>query len=41
MSCTEGGCEGRYTLPKLATLPDQWPVLGWEGEDRNFTGPLD
>ncbi|KAK8077188.1 hypothetical protein PG996_003358 [Apiospora saccharicola] len=41
MSCTEGECEGRYTLPKLAMLPDQWPVLGWQGEDRNFTGPLD
>ncbi|KAK7921374.1 hypothetical protein PG985_009396 [Apiospora marii] len=41
LSCTDGACEGRYTLPKIATLPDQWPVLGWEGEDRNFTGPLD
>ena len=40
LSCSDGACEGRYTLPKIATLPDQWPVLGWEGEDRNFTGPL-
>ncbi|KAK8087249.1 hypothetical protein PG994_002223 [Apiospora phragmitis] len=41
MRCTEGACEGRYTLPGIATLPDHWPLLGWQGEDRNFTGPLD
>ncbi|KAK7980371.1 hypothetical protein PG989_012828 [Apiospora arundinis] len=41
VTCTEGSCEGRYTLPGVATLPDHWPLLGWQGEDRNFTGPLD
>ncbi|KAK7948001.1 uncharacterized protein PG986_008887 [Apiospora aurea] len=41
MACTDGACEARYTLPALANLPDHWPLLGWQGEDRNFTGPLD
>ncbi|KAK8039443.1 hypothetical protein PG993_007854 [Apiospora rasikravindrae] len=41
MTCTDGACEGRYTLPGLANLPDHWPLLGWAGENRNFTGPLD
>lgn len=41
LTCNEGSCEGRYTLPAVATLPDHWPLLGWQGEDRNFTGPLD
>ncbi|KAL2006898.1 hypothetical protein VTN00DRAFT_9566 [Thermoascus crustaceus] len=33
-------CEGQYTLPPFATLPDGWPRIGWQGEERNFSGPL-
>lgn len=33
-------CEGQYTLPPYATLPDGWPRIGWQGEERNFSGPL-
>ncbi|KAK8094869.1 hypothetical protein PG997_001554 [Apiospora hydei] len=40
MTCTDGACEARYTLPALANLPDHWQLLGWQGESRNFTGPL-
>ncbi|KAK1779553.1 hypothetical protein QBC45DRAFT_374278 [Copromyces sp. CBS 386.78] len=38
--CHQDGCAGRYTLPKVATLPSGWPRLGWEGEDRGYRGPL-
>ncbi|KAK4463249.1 hypothetical protein QBC42DRAFT_305031 [Cladorrhinum samala] len=37
--CSERGCEGQYTLPKVATLPQGWPLIGWEGEERNYSGP--
>lgn len=37
--CTERGCEGQYTLPKVATLPQGWPLIGWQGEERNYSGP--
>ncbi|RYP60811.1 hypothetical protein DL769_007967 [Monosporascus sp. CRB-8-3] len=39
-ACSEGACDGRYTLPPYSTLPDGWPRVGWEHEERNFTGPL-
>ncbi|RYP72215.1 hypothetical protein DL771_004345 [Monosporascus sp. 5C6A] len=39
-TCSEGACDGRYTLPPYSTLPDGWPLVDWEHEDRNFTGPL-
>ncbi|RYP91391.1 hypothetical protein DL770_002531 [Monosporascus sp. CRB-9-2] len=39
-ACSEGACDGRYTLPPYSTLPDGWPRVGWEQEERNFTGPL-
>ncbi|EAA29205.1 hypothetical protein GE21DRAFT_9639 [Neurospora crassa] len=37
--CKKDGCDGRYTLPRVATLPSGWPRLGWEGEDRGYRGP--
>ncbi|KAI0153042.1 hypothetical protein GGR57DRAFT_468672 [Xylariaceae sp. FL1272] len=37
----ESGCgPERYVLPGYSTLPKGWPLVGWEGEERNFTGPL-
>ncbi|RYP03692.1 hypothetical protein DL764_004953 [Monosporascus ibericus] len=39
-TCSESACDGRYTLPPSSTLPDGWPRVGWEHEERNFTGPL-
>ncbi|KAK7754145.1 hypothetical protein SLS62_003991 [Diatrype stigma] len=39
--CDDGACDGRYTLPPYSTLPEGWPRVGWEQEERNFTGPLD
>lgn len=38
--CKNDSCEGRYTLPPYSTLPLGWPLVGWEQEERNFTGPL-
>lgn len=40
LRCDEAGCDGRYTLPPYSTLPEDWPLTGWEGEARNFTGPI-
>ncbi|KAI0425081.1 hypothetical protein F5Y09DRAFT_347055 [Xylaria sp. FL1042] len=39
-SCKDDSCEGRYVLPPYSTLPKGWPLVGWEQEQRNFTGPL-
>ncbi|KAH6842934.1 hypothetical protein B0I37DRAFT_383229 [Chaetomium sp. MPI-CAGE-AT-0009] len=39
LKCKEDSCDGRYVLPKYATLPKGWPRVGWSGEERNFTGP--
>jgi hypothetical protein len=40
-ACTEDSCGvERYTLPPFSTLPEGWPVVGWDKEQRNFTGPL-
>ncbi|KAI1437852.1 hypothetical protein GGR50DRAFT_610056 [Xylaria sp. CBS 124048] len=36
----EGSCLGRYTLPPYSTLPEGWPLVGWEQEEREFSGPL-
>ncbi|KAI1357845.1 hypothetical protein F5Y08DRAFT_333579 [Xylaria arbuscula] len=38
--CKNDACEGRYTLPPYSSLPQGWPLVGWEQEERNFTGPL-
>ncbi|KAI0808767.1 hypothetical protein GGR55DRAFT_696476 [Xylaria sp. FL0064] len=39
-ACQEDSCDGRYVLPPYSTLPKGWPLVGWEQEARNFTGPL-
>ncbi|KAI1422751.1 hypothetical protein F5Y12DRAFT_600194 [Xylaria sp. FL1777] len=39
-SCSDDSCDGRYVLPPYSTLPKGWPLVGWEQEQRNFTGPL-
>lgn len=41
LDCNDERCEGRYTLPGRANLPEGWPTIGWEGEARPFPGPLD
>lgn len=38
MKCDERGCDGHYTLPRFSTLPQGWPKLGWDGEDRHWSG---
>ncbi|XWW97544.1 hypothetical protein V2A60_005528 [Cordyceps javanica] len=35
--CDEHGCPGQYIVPKYANLPDGWPMLGWDGEDRHWS----
>ncbi|KAI2627149.1 hypothetical protein GGS21DRAFT_255716 [Xylaria nigripes] len=40
MPCNAGSCTGRYTLPPYSTLPEGWPLLGWDQEERTFSGPL-
>ncbi|KXL48576.1 hypothetical protein M433DRAFT_14 [Acidomyces richmondensis BFW] len=38
LTCEEQGvCRSQYTLPKISSMPDSWPELGWEGEWRNVT----
>jgi hypothetical protein len=39
LKCDETKCDGRYTLPFYSILPKDWPLVGWDGESRNFTGP--
>jgi hypothetical protein len=34
-------CEGRYTLPQYSSLPDGWPYIGWDKEERQRAGPED
>ncbi|TRX87772.1 hypothetical protein FHL15_011329 [Xylaria flabelliformis] len=38
--CSDDSCTGRYTLPPFSSLPKGWPLVGWQEEERNFTGPL-
>ncbi|KAI0967688.1 hypothetical protein F4678DRAFT_482994 [Xylaria arbuscula] len=40
MACSESSCKDRYILPPYSTLPDGWPRVGWNHEDREFSGPL-
>ncbi|KAF1967883.1 hypothetical protein BU23DRAFT_282855 [Bimuria novae-zelandiae CBS 107.79] len=35
----EGSCMSRYTLPPFATLPEGWPYVGWDYNDRTRAGP--
>lgn len=39
-NCSINECKGHYTLPQYATLPQGWPRVGWDGEERPFSGPL-
>ncbi|EEA22338.1 hypothetical protein TMatcc_008222 [Talaromyces marneffei ATCC 18224] len=39
-NCSEGECDGQYHLPPYSTLPQGWPRVGWNGEERPFRGPL-
>lgn len=39
-NCEEGECDGQYDLPPYSTLPQGWPLVGWDGEERLFSGPL-
>jgi hypothetical protein len=38
MKCDADKCENQYILPPYATLPKGWPQLGWNAEDRHWTG---
>ncbi|EED15904.1 conserved hypothetical protein [Talaromyces stipitatus ATCC 10500] len=39
-NCSEDECDGQYFLPTYSTLPPGWPRVGWNGEERFFSGPL-
>ncbi|KAI1097871.1 hypothetical protein F4804DRAFT_338771 [Jackrogersella minutella] len=41
LPCNEFSCDGRYILPPFATLPPEWPRLGWNNEDRGYNETLD
>jgi hypothetical protein len=38
--CDNEGCAGQYDLPKYSNLPEGWPMFGWNGEDRHWSGEL-
>ncbi|KAK1762914.1 hypothetical protein QBC33DRAFT_460525 [Phialemonium atrogriseum] len=40
LTCVDRECTGRYTLPSSATLPNGWPRIGWEGEQREYSSPI-
>ena len=40
LSCNHENCEGQWHFPPGLALPEGWPKVGWNGEERNFTGPL-
>lgn len=38
LACEEEGvCRSRYTLPKYSVLPQGWPEIDWDGNERNVT----
>lgn len=39
LPCSDSSCDGRYILPPYATLPEGWPKLGWNHEDRGYIEP--
>lgn len=41
LTCSNSSCDDRYVLPSSSTLPEGWPRLGWDHEDRGYTGSLD
>lgn len=38
MRCDKDKCDGQYTLPPWSTLPQGWPRIGWDKEDRGWVG---
>ncbi|OAA74545.1 hypothetical protein LEL_08126 [Akanthomyces lecanii RCEF 1005] len=38
--CDKESCPGQYHLPKYSNLPQGWPMIGWDGEDRHWSGEL-
>ncbi|KAI1773945.1 hypothetical protein F4818DRAFT_442701 [Hypoxylon cercidicola] len=41
LACTDSSCDGRYILPPYSNLPEGWPRLGWDHEDRGYTESLE
>jgi len=39
LECETSSCTGRYILPPFSSLPQGWPLVGWEGEARNRSAP--
>ncbi|KAG8207305.1 hypothetical protein GTR04_5318 [Trichophyton interdigitale] len=39
MTCQSKRCDGQYSLPKYTDLPKGWPKIGWDNEDRHWSGP--
>jgi len=39
LECETSSCSGRYILPPFSSLPQGWPLVGWEGESRNRSAP--
>lgn len=35
LKCSVDRCEGRYILPPYSTLPDGWPLIGWDGQPQD------
>ncbi|KAJ2967980.1 hypothetical protein NQ176_g9403 [Zarea fungicola] len=40
LDCDQKQCPGQYHLPKYSNLPHGWPMFGWKGEDRHWSGEL-
>jgi hypothetical protein len=40
MRCDQDKCDGQYKLPPFSTLPEGWPKIGWDKEDRHWEGDL-
>ncbi|KAF2126795.1 hypothetical protein P153DRAFT_70073 [Dothidotthia symphoricarpi CBS 119687] len=38
LKCNTEACEGRYMLPPFASLPQGWPLVGWNDEPRQRAG---
>jgi hypothetical protein len=39
LTCPDkGSCNGRYILPPFSSLPEGWPLMGWEHEPRRRFG---
>lgn len=40
LKCEERSCDGQYQMPPSVALPSGWPMVGWNGEARQWTGPM-